>query len=264
MFIKQFAFGHDSFTEEENKKVIELVKFIDLYENYEQNERLQKFKGKLQSGEKLSNNEVEELNSLSGNAISAPSTNQHKPVLDKLKDGLSSVFNSSVSASSYSGYAARNYAYDWYNDRNNADYGYYADYYNCADCWNDCTNFVSQALQAGGKTEMKDPVYTTDRFNWYYSDFKPSHSWGGAHNFYSHWKNWASLASSSSDLSVGDAVNADFGGDGHIDHTALVTYISGGNRYVTQHTADKKNAPLSNWFDNGYKVYGWEMGTDSH
>jgi DNA-binding NarL/FixJ family response regulator len=83
-------------------------------------------------------------------------------------------------------------------------------------------------------------------------------------DFYNHWKNWASLASYDTDLVVGDAVNADFAGDGHIDHTAIVTKIENGQRKVTQHSVDRKDASLSVWFNNGYKVYGWKMGTDAH
>lgn len=39
-------------------------------------------------------------------------------------------------------------------------------------------------------------IFTTYRSDkvWYYSDSKPSHTWGGAHNFYKHWKKRAGIA----------------------------------------------------------------------
>lgn len=264
-FIKQFAFGHQVFTEEENKKIVGLVKFIDLYENYEQNNKLKKYKDKLKNNENLTKEELEDLNALNPISEDEPSTMQVKELYGFFHELFQNLNGNIVAAGSYSGTKARDYAYTWWDDRNNTQYGYYSKYYNCYDCWNDCTNFVSQALKYGGKTEMNDPYFASDQWQWYYRDWpKPSNSWGGAHNFYNHWKHWATLAKYDIDLVVGDVVNADFSGDGHIDHTAIVTLVSNGNLYVTQHTSDKKDAPLSAWFSSGYKVYGWKMGTDSH
>lgn len=100
---------------------------------------------------------------------------------------------------------------------------------------------------------------------WFYEDGflqEPYASWGAAHNFKNSWDGYADLADYDTDLAIGDPVNADFTDDGHIDHTAVVTKIdSSGNRFVTQHTSDKKDAPLDNWFNNNYTVYGWEMET---
>lgn len=265
-YVKQFALGNDSFSQSENEDIIKLVKFMDLYENFGQNEKIKRYKEKLHDNDTLTTSEEEELESLQPTALNGPKTAEKENIITLVGKKVLSVFKSSASAGSYSGTAARDYAYKWYASRNNSTYGYYSDYYDCTSCWNDCTNFVSQALKAGGKTYLVDGVFGTDQFNWYYKDWpKPSNSWGGAHNFYSHWKNYSTLASSSSNLSVGDPVNADFSGDGHIDHTAIVTSkSSSGTIYVTQHTSDKKDAPLSAWFNSGYDVYGWKIGTDSH
>ncbi|PAF20231.1 hypothetical protein CHH61_23085, partial [Shouchella clausii] len=86
--------------------------------------------------------------------------------------------------------------------------------------------------------------------------------------FYTHWKARAGVASSVSALQTGDAVNADFTGDGSIDHTALITENTGSyssNKYLTQHTTDKKETTtLATWYNSGYKVYGYEMDKASN
>ncbi|MOA12399.1 putative amidase domain protein [compost metagenome] len=115
---------------------------------------------------------------------------------------------------------------------------------------------------AGGMTH-----YTwggiSDSDSWWYSNTGPSHSWGGAHNFYLHWRDRAGVAAYVSDLGVGDVINADFAGDGHIDHTAIITLSTGSsssNKWLSQHTTDKKEvSTVADWFSSGYTVYGYEM-----
>lgn len=157
---------------------------------------------------------------------------------------------------SYNAKKAKEYAYKWWNKRNNKEYGYYSRVSGCEDCWYDCTNFVSQALQVGGIKEQR-----TGGTYWYYSNKKPSYAWGVANSFYNHFITRAKQTSSMWDLEVGDVVNVDFDHDGDIEHTAIVTKVNNAGVYVTQHTTDKKDSPLINWFTAGYDVYGWKMKT---
>lgn len=155
---------------------------------------------------------------------------------------------------------ARDYAYKWWDKRNNDKYPYYSRVSGgCYDCWNDCTNFVSQAIfEAGIKEQRTGGTY------WYYSDKKPSYAWGVANSFYGHFKTRAEQTRDYWDLEVGDVVNADFDHDGDIEHSAIVTRVDHSGVYVTQHTTDKKDAPLMNWFVAGYDIYGWKMKTANH
>ena len=185
-----------------------------------------------------------------------------------LNEGISknSFSIAAVYANGYDNIAARDYAYKWWNGRNPL----YAYKNGCKvtdkSCWNDCTNFVSQALYAGGMKMKQGSSYTSSS-SWSYG-VVPSHTWGGAQNFYLHWKSRAGVASSVSDLQTGDAVNADFDNDGDMEHTAIITKNTGSassQKYLTQHTDDKKETTtLANWYNSGYKVYGYELDKASN
>lgn len=196
-------------------------------------------------------------------------------------------------ATTYDTSAVVTYASTWWNKTNNDDYPYYAEYngvdtssndYNSLDSgrsgqsnparsWSDCANFVSQCLAAGGVPQIKSglilPHQKTE--NWYYNDDKPSHTWGGANNFYNHWSDRAGVASSSADLGVGDAVSIDLNGDGSPDHTVII--VSAGStdstKYLASHTTDRymyyySNGTLSPFtlsylYGNEWTLYGYEI-----
>lgn len=110
-------------------------------------------------------------------------------------------------------------------------------------------------------------IFTTYRSDkvWYYSDSKPSHTWGGAHNFYKHWKKRAGIAKKSGSLGKGDVVNIDFQNDGKIDHTVIITKVKSGTQYYTQHTTDSKNKnTISDLYKKGYTLYGYDMDKASN
>ncbi|SMO93185.1 amidase domain-containing protein [Melghirimyces algeriensis] len=156
---------------------------------------------------------------------------------------------------------ARDYAYKWWNKRNNEEYGYYSRAKGgCYACWYDCTNFVSQVIQNGGIKERKGRWDWYDY--WYYDDKKPSMTWGLAHSFYKHMKfvRNAQNASTISQLKVGDIVNVDFEGDGNIDHSVVITKIKNGQIYATYHSNDNKDNNITDWL-YFYDVYAWKMGT---
>lgn len=251
----------ESFKDSEKNLVLKFVKFMDYYENYDINDRIAELKEKNNEGS-LTEEEAEEL--ISYTPADANSTSGSNTIVFE---------TATVYANGYDNIKARDYAYLWTSNsstlRNNSAYPYYSNYYDCYSCWNDCTNFVSQAIKAGGM-KYRDSIYygASSSVEWYYSNSKPSYTWGGAHNFYLHWKNRAGVVSYVSSLQTGDVVNADFGGDGHIDHTAIITYNSGSyssNKWLTQHTSDKEElTTLANWYNSGYKVYGYEMDKASN
>lgn len=164
-------------------------------------------------------------------------------------------------ANGYNRAKAVEYAYKWWNKRNNEEYGYYSrSMGGCYDCWYDCTNFVSQVIKTGG---IKERVGRYDWLEyWFYSDEKPSLTWGLAHSFYKHMKDIrkAQNATWPSDLQVGDIISVDFEGDGDINHSVVITKIENGQIYATYHSSDNKDKNITDWL-YFYDVYAWKMET---
>lgn len=116
---------------------------------------------------------------------------------------------------------------------------------------NDCTNFTSQALRAGGWDF--DTVGEEEGTNtWFYGTYpwNTSYSWAGAHPF--HWffrqSGRGYLATSFTEFLTGDLVQADWGPtpDGNINHTMLVTSVDmNSNAYVSYHSTDTYNRSLN-------------------
>ncbi|WP_440113674.1 amidase domain-containing protein [Paenibacillus sp. QZ-Y1] len=266
------AFGQ--FAEEDMKKVVEFVKFMDWYENYDLNRQLKEYQSRLKQNVQLSTEEIIELSNISPILVNTPSTadNEQSTSLNSTSEtNASDITTKAVSANGYNNITARDYAYKWWDTRNPTYSTYYGDVWGCApaaECWDDCTNFVSQALRAGGMNFQHGAHYT-DNESWAFGPLVPTHTWGGAQKFYNHWSNRAGVASSVTALQTGDAVNADFGADGTINHTAIITRNTGdnsSNKYLTQHSIDRKEEispgtpyTLQNWFSSGYKVYGYEI-----
>lgn len=111
----------------------------------------------------------------------------------------------------------------------------------------DCTNFISQCLYAGGAPMRGVP---NEASGWWMQPQKHkwSFSWSVAHSL-----RWyletskeglvATRVSSPTDLELGDVIAYDFTGDGRIDHTTIVTSIQNGIPYVHAHTFDSENRP---------------------
>jgi len=119
---------------------------------------------------------------------------------------------------------------------------------------NDCTNYVSQLLVAGGFT--KKHVYGTtsgETFwpilgtNWYVAQEQRNWGWGRGY--------WSGLtpykvngsggvSQIGTSGSRGDVVYYDYGSNGSVDHAAMVTGgNAGGSHYpaITQHSTDRIN-----------------------
>ena len=144
-----------------------------------------------------------------------------------------------VEAGSYNGNTAASYAYNnAYNDVTGSSY--------FRAHGGDCTNFVSNALQAGGWTEVNNG--RTSDYSWYY-DYTPygySYTWGAANNFYKFLTNSyraypVSVLYKKDQLEKGDIVQADFGSDGVWDHTMIVTDKRYGEIYLSYHTKDTRD-----------------------
>jgi len=291
-YVKQFMFI-DTGTEIDSQ-VIEFVKFMDYYENIEKNNKILNYYSADELNVKIADEEFLELLPIPANA---QKTREPKP-----GDDISNVIVEAAASNGYNPSDAVKYAKDWWYKTNNDDYPYYTEYYGLDSSTNamndlehspmsgryqsatkrtysDCTNFVSQCLKAGGMIEKKSGLllpYTKSE-NWYYSDSKPSYTWGAALNFYNHWSERAGVTPVSSNLQAGDVVSIDMTGDGDPDHTAIITKVkSTGSDYderllLTQHTYDrcetrwdssaKKEVEytLQYLYDKGYTIYGYEM-----
>jgi hypothetical protein len=136
----------------------------------------------------------------------------------------------------YDRHKAVQYAENYWN-RYNPQYRYFSD--------NDCTNFVSQVLHAGGLPMEKS---SSQGKGWWYqgggsSNDRWSYSWSVAHVLY-HYLGQGTRATrvqSASQLLLGDVICYDWDGDGRWNHNAVVTYISGGVPYVSAHSINRYN-----------------------
>lgn len=103
----------------------------------------------------------------------------------------------------------------------------------------DCTNFVSQAVLAGG-APMKG--YPDQLHGWWYEGESWSLSWAVAHSMYWFLKNpenhlHAKALPAAKALYPGDVICYDFQGDGRWDHTTIVVdHDSSGEPLVNAHT----------------------------
>jgi hypothetical protein len=157
-------------------------------------------------------------------------------------------------AAGYDYSAMVQYAANWYN-RYNPTFPQYND---------DCTNFVSQCLHAGGwQLAYSAGIFNYGNdHNWFYAGLatgfhdvltRNTHSWGGAQNL----RNFAYLSgraydlSSASYLGPGDILGYDFGRDGGdrrvgtLDHMQLACANHGGNPLMAQHSDPYFGRPLS-------------------
>lgn len=134
------------------------------------------------------------------------------------------------------------------------------------DWGNNCTNFVSQCLRAGGWTDVLG--FYSSSSAWWYNGLWPkygSYTWAGAENLY-----WFLSSSGRGtriynpyDLWYGDVLQFDFDRNNSIDHAQICHYRStSGVCYMAQHTSSYAWKPLSdilagkNWW-----TYSWRLKT---
>lgn len=116
---------------------------------------------------------------------------------------------------------------------------------------NDCTNYVSQCLRAGGFPMMQ--TNRRDQGWWYrHAQSRPndswSYSWAVAHSFYHHLNHLSQAGkgvrrvSSAHELQLGDVLCYDFEGDGRWNHNTIVTMKDGdGAPLINAHTNNSQH-----------------------
>ncbi|MGW0081503.1 amidase domain-containing protein [Streptomyces sp. NPDC003393] len=109
----------------------------------------------------------------------------------------------------------------------------------------DCTNFVSQALKAGGWKHV--PGYTNDFHKWFGNSEIQSDSFVGVNEF-----SWFALSSKRVtslpyvyQMDVGDVLQMDFNRDGSKDHSMIVTSRVSGVPYVSYHSTNTYNRSVA-------------------
>lgn len=133
----------------------------------------------------------------------------------------------------YNRQAAVDYARKWWNSANPA-YPTFQD---------DCTNFISQCLRAGGATMTGYPNRSK---GWWIQGRNWSYSWSvvqALRNYLDTSRQGlqARRVYSVSELELGDIIFLDFEGDGRMNHSLLVTSFVNGEPYVHAHTYNSAN-----------------------
>ncbi|MFF1812554.1 amidase domain-containing protein [Streptomyces sp. NPDC058251] len=150
---------------------------------------------------------------------------------DAVKSGVSAAY-------SYNKMVA--YA-DRYWDHHNGAYRTYG---------NDCTNFISQAMLAGGWGPKGGAlIQRTSNKYWFYGPSKvfTSYTWAGAENWYWFAKKHAKrtkILGNVWQLAKSDVLQADWTRNNNIDHSMIVTKKYQGTPYLTYHTGDTHNKSL--------------------
>jgi hypothetical protein len=130
------------------------------------------------------------------------------------------------------------YAETWWNGHNPA-YPVFSD---------DCTNFISQCLHAGGMPMVFS--HSQGRGWWCRKrgkSFSWSYSWAVAHSFYLMLKRGGPTGkvtevASAADLRPGDVICYDFEGDGRFNHNVIVTALDDeGSPLVNAHTVNSNH-----------------------
>lgn len=153
----------------------------------------------------------------------------------------------------YNAIAARNYAYRNYNTQNKA-YNYYGSN------GGDCTNFVSQCLYAGGMKEtipsrVPNGINGTSSY-WYSLKPNVSTAWIRVADFHSYWApkvpdaNYEGDTTVSRNGKVGDVVQIRYAGTLKRWHTMIITKKDSKQVYLSGHTTNRKDHPISSIDDN--------------
>jgi hypothetical protein len=112
----------------------------------------------------------------------------------------------------------------------------------------DCTNFVSQAMRAGGWSYDYWPLGYTADGHWWYNAITQTYTWAGAEKWYRFARNEsgrATVLTKVADLKPGDVLQIKFKGQSEIGHSMIVTKKVGSSIYLSYHTSDNKNKALS-------------------
>ncbi|WP_030208150.1 amidase domain-containing protein [Streptomyces sp. NRRL S-87] len=121
----------------------------------------------------------------------------------------------------------------------------------------DCTNFISQALLAGGwKTTSGGILHRKDPDEWFFGAFQSTTSYAraGAHNWYwyaTKYSHRTKILDNMFKMGIGDVLQIDFAEkstgrpNGYINYTMMVTAWKNGEPYLSGHTNNVLNKPLT-------------------
>jgi hypothetical protein len=127
---------------------------------------------------------------------------------------------------------------------------YNTSYRSWASSGSDCTNFVSQAMKAGGWAH--DTGLWNDDHNWWYNSLNQTHSWAGAENWYKFARVYSGRVTALSNvysLRPGDVLQAKYSGSSVVNHSMIVTLYYGNMVYLTYHSNNRHNVAFT-WFQN--------------
>ena len=114
---------------------------------------------------------------------------------------------------------------------------------------NDCTNFISQCLEAGGKTETGGIFDRENDDVWFYGALESttSYTWAGAQNLKRHLEQHtnSSLEADHRSLGPGDLVFIDPNGGSGVWHAMIVAAQNGNDALMNYHTRDTKRKSLN-------------------
>lgn len=128
-------------------------------------------------------------------------------------------------------------------------FSYNTAYRRYSDVGGDCTNFISQALRAGGWAHVSG--WYRDYRHWWYNSLNETWSWINVNS-------WASFARHSGrtshlgnvwSLGLADILQMDFTSNGSKDHSMIVTLRTSTMPYLSYHTTDTKNRSLQSLLD---------------
>ncbi|WP_186763175.1 amidase domain-containing protein [Lentzea tibetensis] len=127
----------------------------------------------------------------------------------------------------------------------------------------DCTNFISQAMRAGGWEPVDGD--RTSNGAWYYGNWTwtTSYTWAGAENWY-----WFATGSGRTwilpyvyDMGFADVLQADWDRDNIVDHTMLVTQVDTVDRYLTYHSGPELNKRLAHLINENPNAWWYSHRT---
>lgn len=146
------------------------------------------------------------------------------------------------------------YALKWWNSKNSK---YPTNY------TNDCTNFTSQALEAGG-WKQKLGLWNSNKA-WWGRSYGPPHAsypWGGAENFYKFAvveSKRTTIHKKITDARVGDIIQFKNSGKKNMTHSMVVTRKQGNIPMVTYHSTNSKNVPVTELYKSGRTWYAHKI-----
>ena len=123
----------------------------------------------------------------------------------------------------------------------------------------DCTNFVSQALRAGGWKDK--PGWYRNANYWWYNKSNQTWSWTAVDYWATFAKNSGrtSILNNVWSLRIGDVLQVRAKGSSQKNHTMMVSYVSNGTPYFTYHTSDRYrrslNQVLKDWKGGTFYAY---------